>query len=119
MADLDDALRSDEAPGEPSPRLAASVMEAVRLEKEAPPPASARRVAWSVGALALLALVGLLSLAILTGAMNGPIEILAGTESGRVGAWLEWVATSGARLLVATLGLVAVMLLVRRAERSV
>jgi hypothetical protein len=119
MADIEDALRSDEAPGEPSPRLVASVMEVVRLEKDAPRPASHRRLVWATGALSLLALLGLLSLSILTRGTGGPVEILAGTDSGRVAVWREWVVTSGARLLLATVALVAVILLVRRAERSV
>jgi hypothetical protein len=119
MADIDDALRSDEAPEEPSPRLAASVMEAVRLEKDAPPAASPRRMAWGMGALSLLALFVFASLSLLARGTGGPVEIVTGTDSGHVEAWLEWVATSGGRMLVATVALVAVILLVRRAERSV
>jgi len=51
--------------------------------------------------------------------MGARPAVLAGSHPGGAGTWLAWIATSGARALVATVGLVAVILLVRRAERSV
>jgi hypothetical protein len=118
MDDIDDALRSDDPPVGPSPHLATSVMEAVRLEKSAPPPPRTTRMAWATGGLSVLILLAVLALGILSEGMRGPGETLLEAGSGHMARWLEWGWTSGSQMLWAAIGLVAIVLLVRRAERT-
>jgi len=119
MAEIDELLRS-EPPVEPSSGFARAVMQAVETEKHLPPPATRSRLAVVAGALLLLVVVAA-ALALATLAAGGPPapDAWLPTPSARLRTFLEWAAHSGSRLLVAALGLVAVLLLVRRAERSV
>jgi len=116
MADVDDELRS-EGPVAPSFGFAAAVMEAVRLERRAPPANRPPRLALVACGLAILVAAAALAVAVLgdAGHSAGDARLVAAID--RVHPYVEWAARSGCRMLVATLGLVAVILVVRHAER--
>ncbi len=118
MADIDDVLRSDESAAS-SWALAEAVMENLRLERRAPLPVRPPRRGLVAACLALALILAAVAAVVLASgtAMTG--DAPAPAVLGRLHPFLDWAATSGRRMLVATLGLLAVLLLVRHAERSV
>jgi hypothetical protein len=117
VTEIDETLRSEE-PLAPSEGFTQGVMEAVALEKGARPRVARLRLALLVGALLLL-LMGTLALVALASGGQPAAETTLPTVLSRLHPNLEWVVTSGRRLLVATLALAIVLLVVRRAERTV
>lgn len=117
MADVDDELRSEE-PVAPSPSFVGAVMETVRLERRAPPPLRPPLLALVASCAALLAVAGALVVGVLgstghSAAGAGLVEAIS-----RLRPYLQWATSSGARMLLASLGLVIAILVARRAERS-
>jgi hypothetical protein len=101
MSEIHDALRAEE-PMAPSEGFAHGVMEAVALERRAPPRVARRWLALLLGALLLL-LAGAVALAALASGGQSAAETTLPAALGRLHPQIEWVATSGRRVLVATL----------------